>query len=114
MRKLSAAAAGILTGVFLALSVGVQAGLRTPVEQAFVPTDLHRAQTDQASIQLRVLKSGHLAGQHAPPVAPLRSSVTLPRFRFTDVPGGHPVTPVQHRPASSAFSLYPTGPPAQR
>ena len=114
MRKLSAAAAGVLTGLFLALSFGVQAGTRTPAEQAFVPTDLHRAQTDQASMQPRVLKSGHSVRHHAPPVAPLRGSVTLPQFRFTEAPAGHPVTPVQHRPASSAFSLYPTGPPVRR
>ena len=114
MRRLSAAAAGILTGVFLALSLGGPAGPRTPSEHAFVPTDLQRAQTDQASMQPRVLKSGHPVRHHAPLVAPLGGFVTLPQFRFTEATAGHPVTPVQHRPASSAFSLYPTGPPVRR
>jgi hypothetical protein len=114
MRKLCSTAAIFLTGVFLALSLGAQAGVRSPAEHAFVPTDMHRAQTDLASAQPRVLKSGHPVRHDAPPVAPFRGPVTLPQLRFTEAPAGHPVTPGQLRPASSAFSLYPTGPPLRR
>jgi|SRR5687767_13196487 hypothetical protein len=114
MRKLCSTAAVFLTGVFLALSLGAQAGVRSPAEHAFVPTDMHRAQTDLASAQPRALKSGHPVRHDAPPVAPFRGPVTLPQLRFTEAPAGHPVTPGQLRPASSAFSLYPTGPPLRR
>lgn len=110
MRKLSSAAAVLLTSVLLALSLGGPAGSRTPSEHAFVPTDLPRAQSDLASAQLRVLKSGH----PVPPVLPFRGPVTLPEFRFTEAPAGHPAAPGQLRPASSTFSLYPTGPPVLR
>ena len=114
MRKLCSAAAGFLTGVFVALSLGAPAGARSPAEYAFVPTDMHRAQTDLASAEPRADKSGHPVRHDAPPIAPFRGPVTLPQLRFTEAPAGHPVTPGQLRPASSAFSLYPTGPPLRR
>ena len=114
MRKLCSTAAVFLSGVFLALSLGAPGGARSPAEQAFVPTDMHRAQTDLASAEPRALKSGHPVRHDAPPIAPFRGPVTLPQLRFTEAPAGHPVTPGQLRPASSAFSLYPTGPPLLR
>jgi hypothetical protein len=114
MRKLSSAAAVVLTGVFLALSLGGQAGARRPVGHAFVPSDMHRAQTTLDSAQPRLLKSGHPVRHDAPPVTPFRGPVTLPQVRFTETPAGHPVSPGQLRPASFAFSLYPTGPPLRR
>jgi hypothetical protein len=114
MRKLGSAAAVVLTGLFLALSLGGPAGSRRPAERAFVPADMHRAQTTLASAQPRVLKSGHPVRHDDPPVAPFRGPATLPEFRFTEAPARHPVTPGQLRPASFAFSLYPTGPPARR
>jgi len=114
MSKLCSTAAVFLTGVFLALSLGAQAGVRSPAEHAFVPTDMHRAQTDLASAQPRALKSGHPVRHDAPPVTPFRGPDALPQLRFTEAPAGHPAVPGQLRPASSAFSLYPTGPPARR
>ena len=114
MRKLGSAAAVVLSGVFLALSLGGQAGIRRAADRAIVPTDVHRGQTELASALPRDLKSGHPVRHDAPPVAPFRGPVTLPQVRFTEVPAGHPVTPGQLRPASFAFSLYPTGPPLRR
>ena len=114
MRKLCSAAAVFLTGAFLALSLGGQAGSRSAAERAFITTDMHRAQTDLASAQHRALKSGHPVRHDTPPVAPLRGPVTLPQLRFTEAPAAHPDAPRQLRPASSAFSLYPTGPPLRR
>jgi hypothetical protein len=114
MRKLGSAAGVVLTALLLALSLGGQAGTRRPATHAFVPTDMHRAQSDLASAQLRVFKSGHPVRHDAPPVVPFRGPVTLLQVRFTEAPTGHPVTPGQLRPASFAFSLYPTGPPLRR
>ena len=114
MRKLCSTAAVFLTGVFLALSFGAQAGVRSPAEHAFVPTDMHRAQTDLASAQPRALKSGHPVRHDAPPVAPLRGLASFPQLRFTEEPAAYRSTPNQLRPASSAFSLYSTGPPLRR
>jgi hypothetical protein len=114
MRKLGSAAAVALTGVFLAVSLGGQAGARSPGARAFVPTDIHRAQTDLTSAEPRVLKSGHPVRHYAPPVAPFQGPGTPPRVRFTEAPVGHPVPLGQLRPASFAFSLYPTGPPLLR
>jgi hypothetical protein len=114
MRKFCSTAAAFLTGALLALSLGGQAGARSPAAHAFVPTDMHRAQTDLASMQPRAVKSGHPVRHDAPPVAPFRGPATLPQLRFTEIPAGHPAAPGQLRPASSAFSLYPTGPPLRR
>lgn len=114
MRKLCSAAAFFLTGAFLALSLGGQAGSPSAAERAFVATDMHRAQTDLASGQHRALKSGHPVRHDAPLVAPFRGPAALPKLRFTEAPAAHPATPGQLRPASSAFSLYPTGPPLRR
>jgi hypothetical protein len=114
MRKPCSTAAVFLTGVFLALSLGGQAGSRSGTAHAFAPTDLHRPQTELASAQARALKSGHPVRHDTPPVFLLRGPAALPPHRFTEAPAGHPVTPGPLRPASSAFSLYPTGPPLLR
>jgi hypothetical protein len=114
MRKLCSAAAVFLSGVFLALSLGGQAGLRRAAERAYVTSDMHRAQTELASAQHRALKSGHPVRHDAPPVAPLRGLASVPQPRFTEAPPAHRSTPSQLRPASSAFALYPTGPPLRR
>ena len=114
MRKLCSTAAVFLTGAFLALSLGGQAGSRSAAERAIVATDMYRAQADLASAQYRALKPGHPARHDAPPVTPFRGPAALPQFRFTEAPAAHPATPGQLRPGSSAFSLYPTGPPLQR
>ena len=114
MRKLCSAAAFFLSGAVLALSLGGQPGSRSATERAFVATDMHRAQTDLASGQHRALKSGHPVRHDAPPVAPFRGPAALPQLRFTEAPAAHPGTRGQLRPGSSAFSLYPTGPPLRR
>src|SRR4026207_1464288 len=114
MRKLCSAAAGFLTGIFVALSLGAPGGARSPAEPAFRPPDTPRAQTDLASAQHRALKSAHPVRHDASPAVPFRGPVTLPQLHFPEAPVGHPVTPGQLRPASSAFSLYPTGPPLRR
>jgi len=114
MRKLCSASAVFLTGAFLALSLGGQTGFRRAVERAYVTTDMHRAQTELASAQHRVLKSGHPVRHDAPPVAPLRGLASFPQPRFTGAPAAHRSEPSQLRPASSAFALYPTGPPLRR
>ena len=113
MRKLGSTAAVLLTGALLALSLGGQAGARGAAHHAFVPTDMHRAQTDLASAQPRVVKSGHPVRHDAPPVTPFRGPDALPQLRFTEAPAARPTAPSQLRPASFAFSLYPTGPPAR-
>jgi hypothetical protein len=114
MRKLGSTAAFLITAAFLALALGGQAGSRSAAERAFVTTDMHRAQTDLASAQHRALKSGHPVRQDAPLVAPLRGPVTLPQLRFSEAPASLSDAPRQLRPASSAFALYPTGPPLRR